>query len=105
MDREMAIARTPPARWIEEGLAALSEGGPEAVRIEPLADSIGVTKGGFYWHFKDRRALLEGMLDHWERTNIGDVIEKVEAGGGDGRAKLRRLFALAAERPDVLRAD
>ena len=65
------------------------------MRIEPLAQALGVTKGGFYWHFADRRALLEEMLDTWERTSIDEVIERVEAEGGDARARLRRLFALA----------
>jgi AcrR family transcriptional regulator len=94
----MAVTRTPPSRWIDEGLRALAAGGPEAVRIEPLARALGVTKGGFYWHFDDRRALLEEMLDTWERMSVDDVIERVEAGGGDARARLRRLFTLATSR-------
>ncbi|HTA14659.1 MAG TPA: TetR/AcrR family transcriptional regulator [Solirubrobacteraceae bacterium] len=88
--------RTPRTRWIEEGLSALAAGGPDAVRIEPLAQALGVSKGGFYWHFKDRQALLEEMLDAWERTWVDEVIETVEAENGDARSKLRRLFALAA---------
>jgi AcrR family transcriptional regulator len=88
--------RTPRNRWIEEGLSALAAGGPDAVRIEPLAQALGVSKGGFYWHFKDRRALLEEMLDAWERTMVDEVIESVEAGDEDARSRLRRLFALAA---------
>jgi AcrR family transcriptional regulator len=88
--------RTPRNRWIEEGLRALADGGPDAVRIESLAQSLGVSKGGFYWHFKDRQALLEEMLDAWERTWVDEVIEAVEAGDGDARSRLRRLFALAA---------
>lgn len=91
-----AVTRTPRSRWIDEGLRALAGGGPDAVRIEPLAQSLGVTKGGFYWHFADRRALLDAMLDTWERVSTQEVIERVESGGGDARAKLRRLFALAA---------
>ncbi len=87
--------RTPRNSWIEEGLRALGAGGPEAVRIESLAQALGVSKGGFYWHFSDRRALLEEMLDTWERTWVDEVIEAVEADDGDARSRLRRLFALA----------
>lgn len=97
-----AATRTPRSRWIEAGLAALAAGGPEAVRIEPLAQSLGVTKGGFYWHFDGRPALLEEMLDTWERLVVDEVIHRVEAGGGDARAKLRRLFALAVSVEDML---
>jgi AcrR family transcriptional regulator len=94
----MAKARTPRNRWIEEGLRALAAGGPEAVRIEPLAKALGVTKGGFYGYFADRRALLDEILDAWETEMIDEAIERVEAGGGGARAKLRRLFDLASSR-------
>ena len=86
--------RTPRSRWIEEGLRALAAGGPDAVRIEPLAQALGVTRGGFYWHFDDRRALLEEMLDTWERASTDEVVERVERKGGDARTKLRRAGAL-----------
>jgi AcrR family transcriptional regulator len=92
----MAATRTPPTSWIEEGLRALAAGGPHAVRIETLAQALGVSKGGFYWHFDDRPALLEEMLDAWESVVIDEVIEHVEGEGGDARAKLGRLFALAS---------
>ena len=86
--------RTPRSRWIEEGLRALAAGGPDAVRIEPLARALGVTRGGFYWHFDDRRALLEEMLDSWERASTDETLARVEREGGDARAKLRRAGAL-----------
>jgi AcrR family transcriptional regulator len=101
------LTRTPRSGWIEEGLRALAAGGPDAVRIEPLAQALGVTKGGFYWHFDDRRALLEEMLDTWERVMIDEAIERVEGEGGDARARLRRLFAIASstEAQVFLRVD
>jgi AcrR family transcriptional regulator len=101
----MALTRTPRSSWIHEGLRALAAGGPDAVRIEPLARALGVTKGGFYWHFDDRRALLEEMLDTWERVSIDEVIERVEGEGGDARTRLRRLFALASSGDELLEID
>lgn len=101
----MAPARTPRSSWIEQGLRALATGGPDAVRIEPLAKALGVTKGGFYWHFADRGALLKEMLDTWERTGVEDVISRAERHGGDARAKLRRLFAEASSSDRLLRVD
>jgi AcrR family transcriptional regulator len=87
--------RTPRAAWIDGGLRALAAGGgPEAVRIETLAKSLGVTRGGFYGRFKDRAALLEAMLDTWERAATDEVMEQVERRGGDARAKVRRAGAL-----------
>ena len=91
-----APTRTPRSSWIEEGLRALGVGGPDAVRVESLAQALGVSKGGFYWHFDDRSALLAEMLSAWERVAIDEAIERIEEGGGDAREKLRRLFALAS---------
>ena len=96
---------TPPSKWIEEGLRALAIGGPDAVRIEALARALGVTKGGFYNHFDDRPALLDEMLDTWERVGVDEVIDRVESGGGDARAKLRRLFALVSSTGDVVKIE
>ena len=100
-----APTRTPRNSWIEEGLRALAAGGPDAVRIELLARALGVTRGGFYWHFDDRRGLLEEILDTWERVSVDEVIERVEAEGGDARARLRRLSAVALSSDELLRID
>ncbi len=86
--------RTPRAAWIEAGARALASGGPAAVRIEPLAKSLGVTRGGFYGHFENRGALLESILDTWERAATDEVLEQVERRGGDPRSKIRRAGAL-----------
>ena len=105
MDGMAAPARTPRTSWVEEGLRALGVGGPDAVRIEKLAATLGVTKGGFYWHFDGRPALLREMLDAWEHLVIDTAIERVEAGGGDGRAKLRRLSELAGSGGDLMNIE
>lgn len=91
----MAKVRTPRVAWIEAALNALASGGPEAIRIEALAASLGVSKGGFYWHFKDRQALLDEMLDGWEKFVVGDVIATLESQPVDSRAKLQQLFEMA----------
>ncbi|MEC7490636.1 MAG: TetR/AcrR family transcriptional regulator [Pseudomonadota bacterium] len=51
--------------WISGAWNMLGEGGLDGVRIEPLARRLGVTKGSFYWHFKDRQELLDALLDLW----------------------------------------
>src|SRR4051812_6560246 len=52
--------------WLRAARLALHRGGPDAVRVEPLASALGVTKGSFYWHFADRTALLEALVAEWE---------------------------------------
>jgi CubicO group peptidase (beta-lactamase class C family) len=53
--------------WLRAARLALLHRGPDGVRVEPLARDLGVTKGSFYWHFKDRRALLDALFDEWAR--------------------------------------
>jgi AcrR family transcriptional regulator len=104
MDQVPAPTRTPRSAWIDAGLRALAAGGPDAVRIEPLAQALGVTRGGFYWHFEDRQALLDEMLDAWERRSTDEVLDRVEREGGDPRAKVRRAGMLTFSR-DLLPID
>jgi AcrR family transcriptional regulator len=101
----MAVTRTPRDRWIEEGLRALADGGPDAVRVEALAKRLGVTKGGFYGFFADRDALLTAMLDLWERESTDDVLERIESAGGDPKDKIRRAGALTFSDDRLLPID
>lgn len=101
----MGATRTTPERWVEEGLRALAEGGPDAVRVEVLAKNLGVTKGGFYGSFADRDALLEAMLDTWERESTDEVLERVEREGGDPRTKIKRAGLLTFSSDRLLPID
>jgi len=56
--------------WIAAAVARFADQGIEAVRIELLARDLNVSKGSFYWHFRDRNDLLEGLLDDWERSEL-----------------------------------
>ena len=92
----VAKVRTPRGAWVRAALQALAAGGPDAVRVEALAVDLGVSKGGFYWHFADRQALLAEMLDTWEKAGTEDIIARVESQPADPRAKLQRLFELTS---------
>lgn len=60
--------------WVDAAYSAMAEDGVGSVAVEPLARRLGVTRGSFYWHFKDRRALLEATLERWERESTEAVI-------------------------------
>lgn len=83
--------------WIDAGLLAIAEHGVDAVRVERLAAALGVTKGSFYWHFKDRNALLAALLEAWKARATNDIIAQVEAKGGDSAARLRTLFTMVTQ--------
>jgi AcrR family transcriptional regulator len=101
------VARTPRSAWIEAGLRALAAGGPDAVRVEVLARALGVSKGGFYGYFGNQPALLDAILDAWERVSVDEVIERIEGedANGSARSKLERLGAIAVSGEDVLGVD
>ncbi|WP_346293254.1 TetR/AcrR family transcriptional regulator [Sphaerothrix gracilis] len=83
--------------WIALGLSVLAESGIGAVRVEPLAKQLHVTKGSFYWHFKNREELLEAVLQAWIDRQTNSIIGQVEAIEGDASAKLLYLFELAVQ--------
>ena len=82
------------AQWLVAGLESLRKGGVGEVRVERLAADLGITKGSFYWHFKNRSELLEALLAHWSHEMTDVEFERIQAmrGGLAGR-----LVALAED--------
>src|SRR5690242_6746419 len=84
--------------WIEAGLEAIVERGVDGVHVEILAKRLGVTKGGFYRRFKDRRALLDAMLESWRIGRIALVEKHGDLGSEDARDRLKSLIKFYSER-------
>jgi AcrR family transcriptional regulator len=61
--------------WIDAACRVLSEEGVDQVRILPLAERLGVTRGSFYWHFRSRGELLDELVALWNRKNTRALIE------------------------------
>jgi AcrR family transcriptional regulator len=85
------------AAWVAAALDVLATDGIDAVRVEPLAKALAVTKGSFYWHFADRRALIDAMLAQWAQGRIVAIREQAP-GDGDPALSLRRLVDLYTKR-------
>lgn len=85
------------AAWVAVALDVLATEGIDAVRVEPLAKALRVTKGSFYWHFTDRRALIDAMLAHWAQGRIVAIREQAPA-DSDPALSLRRLADLYTKR-------
>lgn len=83
--------------WLDAGLKVLAREGVDGVRITTLATALKVTKGSFYWHFRDRAEFLDALLDSWQASGTDAVMASVEARGGDARTRLRLLFAKSLE--------
>lgn len=86
--------RLDETAWINAALDVLAEHGIESVRVEPLAKRLGVTKGSFYWHFKDRDALYEALLNDWRRRATLDVIARIETFTDAPDERIRRFMTL-----------
>ena len=93
-----ASVRLTREDWVRMAYKMLSENGARSLNVEALAKRLGVTKGSFYWHFKDRAELLEGVLGRW---HVQLVIERTEASGGSPTDRLRYMLNIVmnARRP------
>jgi AcrR family transcriptional regulator len=83
--------------WIDVGLKVLAEGGIESVKVEPLAKLLNVTKGSFYWHFKNRDDLLVAILQDWVKGETTSLIDRTESIEEDANTKLLYLFELSIQ--------
>ncbi|MBR0689476.1 TetR/AcrR family transcriptional regulator [Bradyrhizobium manausense] len=79
--------------WIKQGLKALTRSGFTALKADPLAKAMGVSRGSFYWHFADLGAFHAAVLKRWREIAAEEIIAGVEAEGGEPlKALLRRTF-------------
>lgn len=82
-------------RWFIAALEQLALGGIDTVRVELLAEALGVTKGMFYARFDTRESFLDGMIDYWrQRTTTGLVAELTAMDSGPAD-RMTRLFAIS----------
>ena len=87
--------------WIKAAFLALAAAGAQAIRAERLAQTLGVSKGSFYWHFADVPTLRAAMLAHWEDLATEQIIAAADSSGGDASLRLTLLIDMAtSERAD-----
>lgn len=77
-----------PSRWVDTAIDVLAKDGVAGLRVEVLAKRCGVTKGSFYWHFKDRQALLDAVLERWREGRIRDIEKTTSVQAGSEREQL-----------------
>jgi AcrR family transcriptional regulator len=65
--------------WVDQGIKALIKSGFTALKAEPLAKAMGVSRGSFYWHFKDIGAFHAAILARWREVAAEQIIADVEA--------------------------
>src|SRR5438876_9104223 len=87
--------------WVAAGLAELATAGVDGVRVEVLAERLGVTKGGVYRRFKERRSLLDAILKTWRDGRIAAIERQVETGGKTAMERIKSLIQLYSERANA----
>ncbi len=90
--RNRAHARLSAGDWERGALEMIAEEGVAAVAVEALARRLGVTKGSFYWHFKNREALLQAALNRWETDDDRQLEKHLGDAGEQPRERLDALF-------------
>ncbi|WP_306368459.1 TetR/AcrR family transcriptional regulator [Nocardiopsis sp. CC223A] len=91
------MGRVTADDWARAALEVLAEGGLRAIAVEAVAARLNVSKGSFYWHFTNRRALVDAALRLWE-SGTGAVIAEVEK-ITDPAQRLRTLLEIALGEP------
>ena len=85
--------------WIQAGFRALVHSGPQSLKAEPLAKELGVSKGSFYWHFKDIADFKSKMIQHWQKIATEDIIANIEDGTTHPIHGLENLVQAATQLP------
>ena len=96
--RKSVVDKQSKKSWLDAALQALASGGIDQVRVESLAKKLGVTKGSFYWHFKDREQFLDELLNFWAEQSTQVVIANPNY-PTDSKARVRAVAA------DIVRHD
>lgn len=78
----MNLKENTKRHWLEFALKQLVQKGPDSLKIMPLCEARGVTKGSFYHHFKNRQDFIEQLMEHWFQTLTMAFIEQANTEDG-----------------------
>lgn len=91
---ERSRASLTPERWIAAATEVLVDQGIDSVRVDVLSRALKVTRGSFYWHFRDRDELLSAVLQAWRTHATEQLTKRLESAHDDPRAQIRDLISL-----------
>ena len=96
-------ALTPQA-WTDAATEVLVDQGIDHVRVDVLAKQLQVTRGSFYWHFRDREELLRSVLRAWREGATVQLTARLESAHTDPRQQLRDVLSLPLRGRSAVRA-
>lgn len=83
-----------PESWTQAATEVLVDEGIDHVKVDALAQRLGVTRGSFYWHFRDREALLRSVLQAWRERATEALTRRLESAHHDPIEQLQDLVSL-----------
>ena len=104
MGRKKTGQRLTREDWLENSLTVLSRKGRAGLRIHDLSAALGVSRGSFYWHFKDRNDFIHSLLEYWSEEYTAVAPAAVGRDGGSPEDRLLRLMRLVHDQ-DLTRHD
>lgn len=93
-DDHTARETLKPEAWIEAATEVLVNQGIDHVRVDVLAGELKVTRGSFYWHFRDREELLRRVLAAWSESSTENLTRRLIDAHPDPRQQLRDVLSL-----------
>ncbi len=91
---EPARPSLTPEAWVDAATEVLVDQGIDHVRVDVLATQLGVTRGSFYWHFRDREELLRRVLQAWRERSTEQLTARLESASAEPREQLRDVLSL-----------
>lgn len=89
--------------WLAAALKALAESGPDGLKPDRLARTLGVSRGSFYWHFADVTAFHQAIFERWEHVAVDTpLVRSSDSDGQSAELALQRLIAIAFTAPSAL---
>ncbi|MHA1517587.1 MAG: TetR/AcrR family transcriptional regulator [Alphaproteobacteria bacterium] len=84
--------------WLARAFDILALEGQGKLRIDSICKALGVTKGSFYWHFKDRDDFVRSVVEFWSEAFTDPVVQEISQMGGSARDRLKTLMLIVTER-------
>lgn len=99
--------RLTRADWIRQGLRTLASEGPDGLKVGAMAEALTVSRGSFYWHFRDIADFRQQILRNWQETTTDEVMRQVEGEAAEPdrlRTLMRRSFGMKGGLDRAMRA-
>lgn len=98
------MARLTERNWLDHGLKTLAKSGYASLKAATMAESLGVSRGSFYWHFKDIRDFQRRLLEHWQRQTTDATIHDMESNEPEDSRLLALMTRAYAMKPNLEKA-